>query len=60
MSYSVDLLQKELETLNRAKAKSKAAFSAGRIKKEKHQEHLNNLNPKILDLEVSINLLLVK
>ena len=43
----IDLLRKALEEYTKAKDKSFIAYGLGKITKELHEQHIENLTPKI-------------
>jgi hypothetical protein len=54
---SIKLLQKELESLFRAKEKSIESHIKGDIDTKLHKTHLKNLEPQIKELSYDINIL---
>lgn len=53
----LQILESELSKLVKAKRKSREAFEERRIPKELHDEHVNNLNPKIKEFHKAIEIL---
>jgi hypothetical protein len=52
-----ELLQQELETLLSAKRHSETSFKEGKIGSLLHEQHLENLQPKILEYKNAIRIL---
>lgn len=53
----VELLQKELNTLERDFQKSREMFIDKKISLNKHKMHKSNLFPKIIEYQLAINIL---
>lgn len=55
----IKLLEKELKALERDLKKSEEAFSDGKIGKRLHEQHLDNINPRIKEFRDAIMILKV-
>ena len=59
MTTPIKLLEKELKSLERDLKKSEEAFNDGKIGKRFHEQHVDNICPKIKDLKDAIMILKV-
>jgi len=59
MRLSIQLLKDELNKYKKAKEKSISSYKQGILDEETHKEHINNLNPKILELEEDLKILIL-
>ncbi len=55
MSYSIQILTNELETLKHSLNKSIKSYKSDKISLQVHNTHLRNLQPKIHELTIDIN-----
>jgi hypothetical protein len=53
-NYALDILQKELDDLNRSKTKSQVFYRQDKLRLEDHKKHLKSLNPKISSIRLAI------
>lgn len=58
MSLAVDLLCKELESLLRSKKKVIDHYNKGTLTKSGHEKYIQNLMPKITDLQEKIRIIM--
>ena len=59
MTTPIKLLEKELKALERDLKKSEESFADGKIGKRFHEQHLENINPRIIEFRNTIMILKV-
>ena len=59
MNTPIKLLEKELKALERDLKKSEEAYTDGKIGKRFHEQHLDNISPKIKEFRDAIMILKV-